>query len=134
MKDMEIRIYYSDTDCGGVVYYANYLKYLEMARTEYLRSNAINIADLAGSGCLFVVAKAEIEYKYPAVYDDLILIDTEISSVSNASFIISYQIRRKSDAKILVTAKTKMASVGNNRSPLRLAKDLKERLTSLIQS
>ena len=63
---MELRIYYSDTDCGGVVYYANYLKYLEIARTEYLRSSGVNIPDLAKGGCLFVVAKAEIEYKYPA--------------------------------------------------------------------
>ncbi len=131
---MELRIYYSDTDCGGVVYYANYLKYLEMARTEHLRSNGINIDDLAKDGCIFIVAKAEIEYKYPAVYDDVILIDTEISSVSNASFIVSYRILRKSDSKLLVAAKTKMASVGSDRVPLRLTKDLKEKLLSLIPS
>lgn len=131
---MELRIYYSDTDCGGVVYYANYLKYLEMARTEHLRTNAVNIADLAKSGCLFVVAKAEVEYKYPAVYDDVIVIDTEISSVSNASFIVSYSILRKYDSKLLVAAKTKMASVGSDRTPLRLTKDLKEKLLSLIPS
>lgn len=129
---MELRIYYSDTDCGGVVYYANYLKYLEMARTEYLRSNGINISSLAKSGCLFVVAKAEVEYKYPAIYDDVIIIETEISSIKNASFVLSYQILRKSDSKLLVTAKTKMGSVGTDRAPLRLTKELKEKLLLLI--
>lgn len=130
---MELRIYYSDTDCGGVVYYANYLKYLEMARTEYLRSKGINIADLAQAGCLFVVSKAEINYKFPAVYNDTISIETEILSVSNASFNIGYRILRKPDTKLLVDAKTKMVSVGSNRSPVRLTHDLKKKLQALVQ-
>ncbi|MDT8318498.1 MAG: YbgC/FadM family acyl-CoA thioesterase [bacterium] len=131
---MELRIYYSDTDCGGVVYYANYLKYLEMARTEHLRSRGINIAELAEDGCLFVVSKAEVNYKFPAVYNDTVSIETEIVSVGNASFNIAYRILRKSDSKLLVDAKTKMVSVGCDRIPVRLTRDLKEKLQSLVKA
>ena len=131
---MDIRIYYADTDCGGVVYYANYLKYLEMARTEYLRSNGINIADLAADGTLFVVAKAEINYKHPALYNDVISIETNILSVGSASFNIAYRILRKKDSRLLVEASTKMASVGKGRSPVRLTGVLKEKLQSFMSS
>ncbi len=53
---MHIRIYYEDTDCGGVVYYANYLRYFEQARTEYLRARGLEVARLAEAGVLFMVA------------------------------------------------------------------------------
>ncbi|MFA6281569.1 MAG: YbgC/FadM family acyl-CoA thioesterase, partial [Candidatus Omnitrophota bacterium] len=75
---MQKRIYYHDTDCGGVVYYANYLKYLEEARTEYMRERGLDLKELAGTGLLFVVKKVEIEYKSPARYADLLEISTKL--------------------------------------------------------
>jgi acyl-CoA thioester hydrolase len=77
---LEKKIYYHDTDCGGVVYYANYLKHLEEARTEFLSDKGINLQKLAGEGMWFAVAKVDIEYKAPAGYQDTIRIITSIES------------------------------------------------------
>ena len=66
---LKIRVYYEDTDCGGVVYYANYLKYFERARTEFLRDQQFSITDFAKKKQFFTVARAEINYKFPGVLD-----------------------------------------------------------------
>ena len=67
---MEIRIYYEDTDCGGVVYYANYLKYFERARTQYLEERGLSVAELRDGGTQFMVVHAELDYRSPARYGD----------------------------------------------------------------
>ena len=89
---MEKRIFYYDTDCGGVVYYANYLKYLEEARTEYFESRGVFVKDLHAGGIGFVVARQEIDYKSPAVYDDVLEITTRINNISRVSLEFEYSI------------------------------------------
>jgi acyl-CoA thioester hydrolase len=76
---MEIRIYYEDTDCGGVVYYANYLKYFERARTHYLEERRLSVADLRDQGTQFVVVHAELDYRSPGRYGDTLVIDTTLA-------------------------------------------------------
>jgi acyl-CoA thioester hydrolase len=75
---VEVRIYYEDTDCGGVVYYANYLKYFERARTQYLEDRGLSVAGLMQAGRVFVVVHAELEYRAPAYYGDTLEIETTI--------------------------------------------------------
>ncbi|OQW98639.1 MAG: acyl-CoA thioesterase, partial [Elusimicrobia bacterium A5] len=75
---MEIKIYYQDTDCGGVVYYANYLTYFERARTEWMTDKGISVKNLAEQGTLFVVSHAEADYKSPAKYGETIIIQTQL--------------------------------------------------------
>jgi len=83
---MKIRIYYEDTDFGGVVYYANYLKYMERARTEYLRSLGFDQSDLFFRlRRQFVVRSASVEYVSSARFDDVLLVDAKISNVRRAS-------------------------------------------------
>jgi len=83
---IDYRIYYEDTDAGSVVYYANYLKFFERARTEFLRSLNISQSTLIKeSGLIFVVRKCEIEYKNPARLDDLVTIKTVISEIGITS-------------------------------------------------
>ncbi|WP_455244354.1 YbgC/FadM family acyl-CoA thioesterase, partial [Petrachloros mirabilis] len=65
---MDVKIYYEDTDCGGVVYYANYLKYFERARTHYLEERGLSVARLLEEGRAFVVVRAELDYRTPARY------------------------------------------------------------------
>jgi acyl-CoA thioester hydrolase len=60
---MDIKLYYEDTDCGGVVYYANYLRYMERARTEYMASRGASVKALMDQGHLFVIAHAEVDYR-----------------------------------------------------------------------
>lgn len=83
---LDVRVYYEDTDAGGVVYYANYLKFFERARTEWLRSLGINQAALAAQEHLiFVVKKVEIQYQKPAFLDDLLTLHSKITRTGGAS-------------------------------------------------
>lgn len=79
---MKIRIYYHDTDCGGVVYYANYLKYMEEARTEFFEQRGLSLKELTKNQTLFVVIRQEIDYKTPAFYGDILEITTTLVNVS----------------------------------------------------
>lgn len=84
------KIYYHDTDAGGVVYYANYLKYFEEGRTQYFETKGIFTEELLKEGIAFVVAKAEIEYKKPVRYKESIDIITGIEEIRNSS-VVFYQ-------------------------------------------
>ncbi|OVZ57597.1 tol-pal system-associated acyl-CoA thioesterase [Pigmentiphaga sp. NML080357] len=81
-----IRVYYEDTDAGGVVYYANYLKFFERARTEWLRALGVEQRVLAEeTGCIFVVRGIEAQYRRPAALDDLLTIRSKVSRLGKAS-------------------------------------------------
>jgi len=99
---MEIRIYYEDTDCGGVVYYANYLKYFERARTQYLEDRGISVAALLREGTQFVVVHAELDYKAPAKYGETLVIDTTLSEEGRASLKFSHVVRERSAGRLVV--------------------------------
>ncbi|MBE9536135.1 MAG: YbgC/FadM family acyl-CoA thioesterase [Proteobacteria bacterium] len=131
---MDIRIYYEDTDCGGVVYYANYLKYFERARTDFFRERGIDIASLSQRGILFVVSKVDVSYRYPAGYNDIISIETRLSELKGASFNLNYAIRRKADGKLLVSGNTLMAAVDGRRKPLKITGDLRDKFNSILSS
>lgn len=102
---MQIRIYYEDTDAGGVVYHANYLGFFERARTEYLRPHGLSIKQLHEEGFIFPVVRVEIDYKAPARLDDLLRIDTGVLAVGKTSFTLRQQAVRCADDKLLVEAK-----------------------------
>ncbi len=90
------RIYYEDTDAGGIVYYANYLKFFERARTDFLRALGISQFELVKQEKLmFVVRKCEIEYSIPARLDDLIEVSVLVKQIRGSSILI-YQEAKKS--------------------------------------
>jgi acyl-CoA thioester hydrolase len=89
---LQIRIYYEDTDCGNVVYYANYLKYMERGRTEVLRDLGFNLADLHKQDTLFVVAEAHVRYHCPARYDDILDVATSIAGHTPVTLTFHYEI------------------------------------------
>jgi len=98
-----IRIYYEDTDSGGVVYYANYLKYMERARTEWLRSLSIEQDELIQQkGVLFAVRKVEIDYLSAARFNDSLMVATEINEVSGASIEFKQTITKGSDNDVVI--------------------------------
>ena len=86
MHSEEYRVYYEDTDAQGVVYYANYLKFFERARTEYLRSLGYEQKNLMDKGIIFVVRKVIVQYLLPASLDELIKIESKIVGVKKVSF------------------------------------------------
>ncbi len=86
LSTLDIRVYYEDTDAGGVMYYANYLKFFERGRTEWLRRLGVNQSELAAKEHrLFVIKKVEIQYRIPAKLDDLLAIHSRITRLGHAS-------------------------------------------------
>ena len=125
---MKIKIYYHHTDCGGVVYYANYLKFLEEARTEYLAEKGVSVKDYAERGTLFVVARQEIDYKLPAYYADILEINTRISNVSGVRMEFDYEIKNQNN-KIICLAKTILVCIDKNFKPKAIPEEIRERIT-----
>ncbi|MFH0731502.1 MAG: YbgC/FadM family acyl-CoA thioesterase [Candidatus Omnitrophota bacterium] len=123
---IEKKIYYHDTDCGGVVYYANYLKYLEEARTEYLQSKGIDLGKLAQRGILFAVSDVEIKYKAPAYYQDKIKVIAQIESNKAASIVFFQKIYRENT--LLIEARVKLVCVDKNIKPIPLPAEIKSAL------
>lgn len=93
---LPVRVYYEDTDAGGVVYYANYLKFCERARTEWLRATGVDQSQLhAELKIVFVVRSLTADYRLPAVLDDLLEVVSTISRLGRASVVFDQQIRRE---------------------------------------
>jgi acyl-CoA thioester hydrolase len=88
----EIRVRYQETDNMGVVYYANYFVWFEVARTEYLRANGISYRDIEEKGMYMMVAGASCRYKAPARYDDLVRIETWIPGIKNSSLEFAHKL------------------------------------------
>ena len=125
---IEKKIYYHDTDCGGVVYYANYLKYLEEARTEYLLSKGIDLQKLSNSGIWFAVAKVEIEYKSPARYQDTIRMLTMVERIKYSAMQFLQKIL-KNDTTV-VEAHTTLICVNNDFKPIAIPEEIRQSLVS----
>ena len=128
LKEIIFRIYYIDTDAGGVVYYANYLHYFEKGRMEYMRGLGYNLAELAEQGYTFVVTKAEVKYNAPAKLDDLIRVYSEITEVKNASLVFKSKIFNHETDQLLTSAKITLACVGTDLSVQRIPEHVLEKL------
>jgi acyl-CoA thioester hydrolase len=122
MENMEVRIYYEDTDCGGVVYYGNYLKYFERARTQYLEERGFLVAGLMREGTVFVVVHAEVDYRSPARYGETLLIETVISDMTAASFTFSHVVRERESRRVVVEGSARLAATDGNGKVKRLDK------------
>ncbi len=125
---MEFRIYYEDTDAGGVVYHANYLRYFERGRTEYLRARGLSVAALAERGYIFPVVRLELDYRAPAVLDDLVRVETEVLEVGKSSFTLGQQVIRAMDGKLLAAGRVTLVCT----SPAMKARRLPEELLQAL--
>jgi len=117
---MDIRIYYEDTDCGGMVYYANYLKYFERARTQYLEERGLSVAGFMKEGTMFVVVHAGVDYRSPARYGDRLIIDTIVSDVTAVSSSFSHVIRERESQRVVVEGSARLAATDGNGKVKRL--------------
>ncbi|MBI4666217.1 MAG: YbgC/FadM family acyl-CoA thioesterase [Nitrospinae bacterium] len=129
---MDIDIYYEDTDCGGVVYYANYLKYFERARTRLLVSRGVDPSEWMRKGVLFTVTRAEVSYKSPAVYGDAITVETRLTKLKGARISFDYFIAHASGGRLIVTGETDMACVNDKMRPMPLPHEIKESLAPVL--
>ena len=126
---LKIRMYYEDTDCGGVVYYANYLRYVERARTEFFESRGVSLRKLMDEGVYFVVAEAALKYLSPGRYGDILAIETTVDRVGPASIVFRHTISRDLSGEKLVEATVKLGCVGRDMKPLRLRQNIMEAVT-----
>ena len=119
----KLKVYYEDTDAGGVVYYANYLKFLERARTEALVSLGFSNKKIREEyGSLIVVKSCNIEYKIPANLEDDLSIKSFIKSITKTSFFMNQFISRGED--LIAEAKVHLVFVNNEGKPTRIPKTL----------
>ncbi len=111
-----VRVYWEDTDAGGVVYYANYLRFLERARSEWLRTLGIDQARLLTEERLqFVVVEANIRYHRPAKFDDELVVTAALGSLGGASVTFAQEIRRGTVAgELLVSATVRAACIASD--------------------
>jgi acyl-CoA thioester hydrolase len=111
-----LRVYYEDTDAGGVVYHANYLRYAERARTETLRDAGIAHAELVDRfGLMFMVHRAEIDYVRPAILDDLLVVETETMDVGGASVLLRQTVRGPNGVCVALRVKLACVRIGGNK-------------------
>jgi len=115
---INVKIYYEDTDAGGIVYHANYLRYLERARTEFLKEKGIDVAEYHRKGVFFAVVHVDIYFKSPAQLGDIITVTTEVAELKNASITVKNQIFKED--KLLVEAFITFACLNSNYRPMRL--------------
>jgi len=114
-----IRVYYEDTDAAGIVYYANYLKFAERARTEWLRAaGGEAAAALRDGGLVFVVRRCEIDYRQPARLDDLLEVETSLIGAAGATLDLDQIVLR--DGATLVDLRVKLACLNAAGRPARL--------------
>jgi acyl-CoA thioester hydrolase len=106
---VKTKVYYADTDAGGVVYYANYLRWMEMARADWLEATGISVVDYVQRGFVFAVSHLEIQYHVPAVLGDAIEVVTTPRSVRRVRFQLTQQVYRCADQRKLATAQVTLA-------------------------
>lgn len=127
------RVYYEDTDAAGIVYYANYLKFAERARTEWLREIGISQEQLRQeSGLGFVVRRVESDFIAPATLDDLLTIETRLEDIRRVRLRMQQTIRR--DTKILVQLKVDLACVNAQIKPSPLPEALMKYVNTNIET
>jgi acyl-CoA thioester hydrolase len=111
-----VRVYWEDTDAGGVVYYANYLRFLERARTEWLRAAGLDQSRLRqATGVVMVVSHVDVDFRAPARLDDALTVTAGLDKRRGASFTMVQEIRRDSDEALLVAARVTAACLDAER-------------------
>ncbi|MEL6233790.1 MAG: tol-pal system-associated acyl-CoA thioesterase [Pseudomonadota bacterium] len=123
-----LRVYYEDTDMAGVVYYANYLKYLERGRSEAVRAAGIDQTAMRAAGVVFVVRRIAAEYLRPARFDDLVTVETRLTALKGARIGMAQSVLRE-DATLL-SADLTLACMSLDGQVLRIPADLQAKLAA----
>ncbi len=113
------RVYYEDTDLAGIVYYANYLRFIERARTEWVRTLGVDqVALKEAEGIVFAVRRVEADYIQPAKFDDELTIETNVESMTAARLVVRQEVKRA--GTLLFSALVTLVALGSTGAPTRL--------------
>ncbi len=127
----KVKIYYEDTDSGGVVYYANYLKFLERARSEIIYSFGLTNKKLLNDhNTLIIVKSCNIKYKKPARFEDVLTINSKIKSILKVSFIMEQIIKR--DNEIISESEVVLVTVNSQGKPIKIPEALLQSFEKII--
>jgi len=127
----EIKVYYEDTDAGGVVYYSNYLKFLERARTELIHSIGLSNKKLLDEyKTLIIVKSCNIEYLKSAKLEDRLRIYSSIESINKASFVVLQNIKKDDD--FIIKAKLKLVTVNQEGKPIKIPSVLEKEFANWL--
>jgi acyl-CoA thioester hydrolase len=126
-----IRVYYEDTDAGGIVYHASHVRFLERGRTEFLRSLGLDQSALMaaddGKALLFVVRRMEIDYLKPARLDDILTVSTRLLQMGAATLVLEQTLSRGEE--MLLTGLITVASIGGTGRPIRVPPAVRQKFT-----
>lgn len=126
-----LRVYYEDTDLAGIVYYANYLKFIERARTEWVRGLGVDQRALKAAGLVFAVRRVEADYLRPARFDDELVVQTVVTSVTGARIVLQQDITRGPER--LFAAQVVLVCLLDSGQPARLPPELRRVLDMAAQ-
>jgi acyl-CoA thioester hydrolase len=130
------RVFYGDTDAGGVVYYANYMRFFEVGRTEFMRDWICSYRDIEKQGLILPVTECYSRFKAPAFYDDLLIVETSLTELKKLSCRFCYKISRQEDdnvkPKLLVKGFTIHASVNRDGRLTSLPEEILEKLRQYV--
>ena len=120
-----LRVYYEDTDLAGIVYYANYMKFIERARSEWVREIGVDqVALKADAGIVFAVRRVEADYLAPAKFDDILRVETAVKDISAARITLTQNVMRGDD--LLFNSVVTLVCLGEGGRPTRLPADIRQ--------
>jgi acyl-CoA thioester hydrolase len=126
---LSLRVYYEDTDLAGIVYYANYLKFIERGRSEWVRALGIDQGALRReTGIVFAVRHLEADYLRPAVFDDWLTVTTSVQPVTGTRIVLDQAVLR--DGVVLFSARVTLVPIGADGRAARLPAELRQRLSA----
>jgi acyl-CoA thioester hydrolase len=130
MERTQLRVIYGDTDCMGIVYYANYLRYFEAGRNEFIRAKGLRYRDIEERyRVMLPVVETGVRYQVPARYDDLVSVETSLAEIGRASARFDYRLVRD-DGQLLATGHTVHACVDPDGRVQRMPREILDRLSA----
>lgn len=118
MHSFPIRVYYEDTDLAGIVYYANYLKFIERGRSEWLREMGLDQGAMQREGMVFVVRRVEADYHAPARFEDLLAVESALRSIGGSRIVMDQRVL--CDGRLLFSAVVTLVCINGQGRPLRV--------------
>lgn len=126
---LPLRVYWEDTDAGGIVYHASYIRWMERGRTEYLRILRLDQRALLAAGTRFVVKSVKIDFRRPALFDDSLIVCTQCTRLKAASLVLHQQVMR--GVGIMAEAEIVCAAIDEENRPMRLPPGVREQIASV---
>ena len=126
-----VRVYYEDTDLAGIVYYANYLKFIERARSEWVREIGVDQRAMKADGIVFAVRRVEADYIAPALFEDDLIVETTPISMTPARLVLGQLVLRQD--VVLFRSEITLVALGDGSKPLRLPEALRHVVADMVK-